>query len=233
MKILVACEESQIVTTELRKLGHEAFSNDIQETSGNNPEWHLQMDVFKAINLDQWELMIAFPPCTHLACAGGVHFEKKRNSGEQKKAIEFVFKLMTSKIEKIAIENPVGILSSDWYIKMHFPDLLIKYPMLNMPRKPDQIIQPYYFGDKKRKYTCLWLKNLQKLTWTRTNNLFEQSTLVTPEEPKYTMIRKGAYRTGTTRKIYWQECLSKKDRGKIKSKTFPGIAKAMATQWPE
>ena len=231
MKILIACEESQMVCKAFRAKGHEAYSNDIIPCSGGHPEWHLQMDAFEAIALGGWDMMIGHPPCTHLANAGGCYFEAKRKDGRQEGAILFFAKLLAVDIKMIALENPVGILSSDWYIYKHFPQILPELSKVNMPRKPDQVIQPFYFGDPFRKYTCLWVKNLPLLTWCKSDNLFESQTYITPKEPENTMIRKGNYRTGTVRKIYWQEVLPKKDRAKIKSVTFPGIAAAMADQW--
>lgn len=156
MKVLIACEESQAVCIEFRKLGIEAHSNDIQECSGGYPEWHLQMDVFEAIELIKPGMMIAFPPCTHLAVSGAKHFEQKRKDGRQKEGIDFFLSLTKTKIDSWCIENPVGIMSSIY-------------------RKPDQIIQPYYFGDKSKKTTCLWLHNLPLLIHTKSDNLFEKS----------------------------------------------------------
>jgi len=231
LKVLVGCEESQRVCIEFRKMGHEAYSCDEQECSGGHPEWHLQMDVFEAAKLKKWDLFIGFPPCTHLANAGGSHFETKRKDGRQKQAIIFFMKLLALPIERIALENPVGILSSDWYIQTHFPELMPELAKVGMPRKPDQVIQPFYFGDNVRKYTCLWTKNLKPLVWVKQDDLFTTANFVEPAEPTHTMIRQGKYRTGTVRKIYWQEMLPKKDRAKIKSKTFPGIARAMAEAW--
>ncbi len=131
MRILVACEESQAVTKELRKLGHEAFSCDLLPCSGGYPEWHLQQDVFEVIDKG-WDMMVAFPPCTDLAVSGARHFERKRADGSQQKSIKFFMDLANAPIEKIALENPIGIMSSEW-------------------RKPDQIIQPWQFGDKAQK----------------------------------------------------------------------------------
>lgn len=143
MKILLACEESQAVTVEMRKLGHEAYSCDILPTSGPNPERHLHQDVTEIITLD-WDLIIAFPPCTHLARSGARWFEQKQKDGRQQQGIDF-FNLFTDlPCAKVAIENPVGIMSTHY-------------------RKPDQIIHPYQFGDPFTKETCLWLKNLPKL----------------------------------------------------------------------
>lgn len=224
MKILIACEESQIVCKAFREKGHEAYSCDIIEGSGEFPQYHIQDDVLNHLD-EGWDMMIAFPPCTHLANAGGSYFPEKRANGKQREAIIFFLKLLNAPIPKIAIENPVGILCSD-YIKIHFPDLVED----NFPRRPNQVIQPFFFGDPVRKYTCLWLKNLSPLFWVHQNTLFE-SKFVQPKEPDKKMIRKGNYRNGSIRKIYWQELLPKKDRAKIKSKTFPGIAQAMADQW--
>jgi len=122
-KILIACEESGVVTLSFRNLGIEAYSCDILPTSGDHPEWHLQMDVFEAIRLEKWDMMITFPPCTHLAVSGARYWEEKRKDGRQKKAIFFFMSLANAMIPKIAIENPIGIMSTLW-------------------RKPDQIIQP-------------------------------------------------------------------------------------------
>lgn len=226
MRVLVACEESQEVCKAFRALGHEAYSNDIQECSGGHPEWHLQMDVFEAIEkCGPWDLMIAFPPCTHLANAGGTWFEQKRKDGRQKAALEFFRDLLNAPIPKIAIENPVGIIGSE-YITNHFPELAP-----DLPRQPNQRIQPFYFGDPTRKYTCLWLKNLRRLTWIRQSDWFAEKTVVEPAGHISEMVRKGPYRTGQIRRLYWYDFVPKKDRAKIKSKTFPGIARAMAEQW--
>lgn len=155
MKILLWCEESQAVCIEFRKLGFEAFSCDIQECSGGHPEWHFQQDIFEVIEKEKWDLMIAFPPCTHLAVSGAAHFEKKRADGRQQEGIDFFLSLANAPIKRIAIENPVGIMSG-------------------LYRKPDQVIQPYFFGDEAQKTTCLWLKNLPKLYHNKAPNLFDQ-----------------------------------------------------------
>lgn len=223
MRILIACEYSGIVRDAFTAKGHDAWSCDLLPTE--SPGNHIQGDVLEILN-DGWDMMIAFPPCTHLANAGGTHFEAKRKNGMQRGGLEFFATLMNSGIEKIALENPIGILGSRYILKW-FPDLV----KMGLPRKPDQVIQPFYFGDHVRKYTCLWLKGLPKLQWSSDDNLFMKKTAVVPQEPTNTMIRAGKYRTGTVRKIYWQDMLPKKDRAKNKSKTFPGIAKAMAEQW--
>lgn len=197
MKVLLACEESQVVTREFRGLGHEAYSCDILPTSGNNREWHIKDDVTKILN-DEWDLIIAFPPCTHLASSGAAWFEAKRKDGRQQEGIDF-FNLFTNlDCPKVAIENPIGIMSTQY-------------------RKPDQIIQPYQFGDEYRKSTCLWLKGLPKLKPTNLVGMGEQVT----------------YKSGTTMPKWYAEAwkLSPLERSKVRSKTFPGIAKAMALQW--
>lgn len=213
-KVLVACEESQAVTIELRKLGIEAYSCDIKEQTGGHPEWHIQGDVFDIIN-EGWDCMIAFPPCTHLAVSGAKHFEQKRKDGRQQEGIDFFMKLYNSNVNHIAIENPIGIMSS-------------------LLRKPDQIVQPYYFGDPFQKTTCLWLKNLPKLQYQLEVDLFNQVA-----DP----INKGEFvyftckKTGKEKKQpkwYFDALKNAKtpeERSTMRSKTFPGIAKAMAVQW--
>ena len=184
MFVLVACEESQAVTIEFRKLGHEAFSCDIMPCSGGHTEWHLQQDVVGLLK-QKWDMMIAFPPCTHIAVSGARWFKEKQQDGRQQDAIDFFMKLINATINKIAVENPIGIMST-------------KY------RKPDQIIQPWKFGHGETKATCLWLKNLPKLKPTNIVSGREQRIWKLPPT---------------------------KDRAKLRSKTFPGIAKAMAEQW--
>lgn len=146
MKILVACEESQAVTIELRRLGHEAYSCDIEPCSGGHPEWHLQVDALELLKM-KWDMILAFPPCTHLAVSGARYFEQKRKDGRQQAAIDFFMQFANADCSKIAIENPVGIMSTYY-------------------RKPDQIIQPWQFGHGETKRTCLWLKGLPPLVPT-------------------------------------------------------------------
>lgn len=208
MRILVGCEESQAVTIELRKLGHEAYSCDIIECSGGHPEWHIKGDVLD--QLDKcYDMGIFFPPCTHLAVSGAAWFEEKIKDGRQQQGINFFMSLVNAPIAKIAIENPVGIMSS-------------KY------RKPDQIIQPYYFGDEFQKTTCLWLKNIPLLYHNSEPNLFDD---------KVTHVNKGEMhvgkrKDGTEYKMAkWYNDARSGDHGHKRSKTFPGIAKAMAEQW--
>ena len=146
MKILVACEESQAVTIEMRRLGHEAYSCDIEPCSGGHPEWHLQVDALELLKM-KWDMILAFPPCTHLAVSGARYFEQKRKDGRQQAAIDFFMQFANADCSKIAIENPVGIMSTYY-------------------RKPDQIIQPWQFGHGETKKTCLWLKGLPPLIST-------------------------------------------------------------------
>ena len=197
MKILVACEESQAVTKEFRRLGHEAYSCDIVPCTGGHPEWHLQQDVVPLLE-KEWDMVIAFPPCTHLAVSGAAHFAKKRADGRQQEGIDFFMLFANAKCERIAIENPVGIMSTKW-------------------RKPDQVIHPFWFGENSTKSTCLWLKGLPKLTATN---------IITPE--------KHTTKIGKVYDKWWFDtCLISdlKERASIRSKTFPGIAMAMAEQW--
>ena len=174
MIILVACEESQEVCKAFRKKGHSAFSCDIIPPSGGHPEWHIQQDVIPLINgccrfktLDgrehelygRWDMIIAFPPCTDLTVTGARVFERKRADGSQARSIEFFARFLEADCDKIAIENPVGIISGD-YIKRWFPDLCEKY---NLPRQYSQIVHPWMFGASYSKRTCLWLKGLPDL----------------------------------------------------------------------
>ena len=211
MKVLIACEESQSVCIEFRKRGHEAYSCDIVECSGQYPQWHIKDDILKYLN-DSWDMLIAFPPCTHLAVSGASWFEKKIKDGRQQQAIDFFMKIINAPIDKIAVENPVGIMSK-------------KY------RKPDQIIQPYYFGDPVRKTTCLWLKNLPLLYHNSIPNLFNDT--ITHTKP--ILIQYASKKSKSGKRNYsgaaakWFK--TKEERSKERSKTFPGIAKAMAEQW--
>jgi len=206
MKILVACEESQAVTKEFRKLGHEAFSCDILESSGGHPEWHLQQDVTELLK-QKWDIVIAFPPCTYLTVTGNRWFNIDRygekaikRHQDRKEAIDFFMLFANADCEKIVIENPVGVMSSHW-------------------RKPNQIINPFQFGDAFEKKTCLWIKGLPNL---------EATNIVEPPP-------RTEFKSGKTMSAWYAEAwkLPNAERAKLRSKTFPGIAKAMAEQWTE
>lgn len=202
MRILIACEESQAVCIEMRRLGHEAYSCDIQECSGGHPEWHLQQDVTSLLQ-EKWDMIIAFPPCTHLAVSGAAHFAKKRADGRQQQGIDFFMQFANADCPRIAIENPIGIMSKKW-------------------RKPDQIIQPWWFGDNVGKSTCLWLKGLPPL---------QQEITERPPVEYHTWTTKDGKQKRQELWFYRTRCLPYRERGKAASKTFPGIARAMAEQW--
>ncbi|MCK5605326.1 DNA cytosine methyltransferase [Candidatus Pacearchaeota archaeon] len=186
LRILVACEESQAVTKEFRKLGHIAYSCDILSCSGNHPEWHIKDDILNQLH-KRWDIMIAFPPCTNLAVSGARWFQQKIVDGRQQKSINFFMALINAPIPRIAVENPIGIMST-------------KY------RKPDQIIQPWQFGHGETKATCLWLKGLPKL---------QPTEIVKGREQKIWKMAPGP------------------ERAKLRSKTYLGIAKAIAKQYSE
>jgi len=209
MKVLIACEESQVVCKAFREIGHEAYSNDLIDCSGGHPEWHLKMDCFKAIELIKPDLIIAHPPCTYFANAG-LHYLKNNPDRRHKltDSFEMVRRIWESSVDRICIENPVGWLNTNW-------------------TKPDQIIQPYYFGDRELKTTCLWLKNLAPLIYNFNDNLFGLKTVVDRPDPKGFIVRKSGSQIGKKYNYYWRQGKS----AKLRSKTFPGIAKAMAEQW--
>jgi hypothetical protein len=209
MKILVACEESQAITKEFRKLGHEAFSCDLLPCSGGHPEWHYQQDVFEVIDKG-WDMMIAHPPCTFLAVSGARWMYNKDGSvnqdrlKNQNEALDFVKKLMDVNINKIVIENPISVISSNI-------------------RKPEQIVQPWMFGDKAQKSTCLWLKNLP---------LLESTNIVDKGEFIEFISKKGVKKKQP--KWYFDALKKSKtpaERRTLRSKTFKGMAEAMANQW--
>ena len=204
MKILVACEESQAVTKELRRLGHEAYSCDLLDQSGGFPEWHIKGDAVAEAYSGKYDMMICFTPCTHLAVSGARHFEQKIKDGRQQQGIDLFMSFINAPIDKIAVENPIGIMST-------------KY------RKPNQIIQPWQFGDKAQKSTCLWLKNLPNLQPTK-------------------IVEKGEFFEFTSKKgvkkkmAMWyykalKDAKTPAERSTLRSKTFQGVAKAMAEQW--
>jgi hypothetical protein len=211
MLIIVGCEESQAVTKELRAKGHEAYSCDIKPCSGGHPEYHLQMDVFEAIKLKKWDAGIFFPDCTYLTCSAEWAYKEppyhqkvkpETLTGQARiiarmNAIDFVKRLWNCGIEKIGIENPVGVLSSRWM-------------------KPTQTVQPYQFGDNASKRTCLWLKGFPKLVGTD----FIQPRIVNGRKLWNNQTDSGQNKLPPT-----------KNRAELRSKTYIGIAKAMAEQW--
>lgn len=221
MNILVACEESQEVCKAFREKGHNAFSCDIIDCSGGHPEWHIKQDVLGLLNgnvsfktqdgyfhfVRKWDMILAFPPCTYLTVTGNRWFDIEKygdkaiqRQKDREDAIEFFMKFVNADCDHIAIENPIGVMSSVY-------------------RKPNQIIHPYMFGDPERKATCLWLKNLPCLTPT---NVVEPNVI--------------HYKNGKGTDSPWHMNtigLPKEERSKARSKTFPGVAKAMANQWNE
>ena len=190
MRVLVACEFSGVVRDAFIERGHDAVSCDLLPTEQPGP--HIQGDVLEILD-EGWDLMIAHPPCTHLAVSGARWFKDKVE--EQKEALDFVRVLLDAPIPMIALENPVSVISTQI-------------------RKPDQIVQPYWFGDEATKTTCLWLKNLP------------------PLEPT-DMVGKGErHITKSGRSLpKWYNLPPSPDRAKIRSATFAGFAKAMAGQW--
>lgn len=229
MKILVACEESQAVTKELRRLGHEAYSCDVQECSGGHPEWHIKGDAMKLINgnvgfltqnrhahycAGKWDMIIAHPPCTYLTNTGNRWFDIEKYGAKAEKryidreqAILFFMAFANANCLRIAIENPVGIMSTRY-------------------RKPDQIIQPWQFAlndeEHIEKTTCLWLKGLTPLKPLRTEK---------PPIAYHEWITPDGRRKRQTMWYYKTRCIPHSERAKAASKTFQGIARAMAEQW--
>lgn len=220
MNVLVACEESQRVCVAFRAKGHNAFSCDIIDCSGGHPEWHIKQDVLPLLNgrcefttcdgklhtiSGKWDLIIAHPPCTFLTVTGNRWFNVERygekaiqRHKDREEAIKFFMAFANADCEKIVIENPIGVMSTVW-------------------RKPEQIIQPYMFGDSAEKKTCLWLKGVEPLK--ATNEV---------EPPKRIKFDSGK----TMPKWYadlWH--LPREERSRLRSQTFPGIAAAMAEQW--
>ena len=208
MRILIACEESQAVCIEFRKKGHDAFSCDILPCSGGHPEWHIQGDVLEQLDKG-WDMMIGFPPCTYLAVCG-LHYLKTKpeRKGQHRKAVDFFLKLWNASIDKICLENPIGWINTNI-------------------QKPDQIIQPYYFGDSELKTTCLWLKNLPLLQYQLKDDLFSKKTASNRPKPYKAVLRKTGKKKGQKYNYYFRQGKTAMER----SKTFPGIAKAMAEQW--
>lgn len=184
MNILVACEESQVVTKEFRLLGHNAFSCDVIKTSGDNPEWHIIGDARESLRY-KWDMILAFLPCTHLAGSGARWWRQKQQDGRQQKAIDFFMAFVNSNCKRVMIENPSGIMSTIY-------------------RKPDQIIQLWMFGHGEMKTTHLWLIGLTHLKSTNVVDGRHQKCWKMPPSA---------------------------DRAKLRSKTYTGIASAMAYQW--
>ena len=225
MNVLVACEESQAVCSAFRARGHRAFSCDIQPCSGGHPEWHIQGDVLPLLNGNctfttsdththtqngRWDLLIAHPPCTYLTVSGNRWFNVERYGEkaikrvrDQAEAIDFFMRFVAAECERIAIENPIGVMSTVF-------------------RKPDCIIQPFQFGSPVRKATCLWLKNLPPLIPTN----YVEPQIINSEN--YSFSGPAYYVRDDNGKILrWNDPLTKK----MRSKTYPGIAEAMADQW--
>lgn len=201
MKVLVACEESQAVTKELRRLGHEAYSCDIIPCSGGHPEWHLQLDAVELLKM-KWDMIIAFPPCTYLTNAGARHLYKGHKLNEERyqkglEAKEFFLKFYNADCPKIAIENPT-------------PSRIYELP------EKTQVIQPYEYGHPFTKRTQLWLKGLPPL---------KPTNIVTPER---SFCPSGSYSKKHNEK---HRGVFTTDRARQRSKTFEGVAKAMAEQW--
>lgn len=229
MNVLVACEESQAVTIEFRKRGHNAFSCDIIDCSGGHPEWHIKHDALQLIdgNCDfvtmdnnmhsifgPWDMIIAHPPCTYLTITGNRWFNVERygekaiqRHRDREDAIRFFMAFANANCDRIAIENPVGVMSTRY-------------------RKPDQIIQPWQFalsGDEHtEKTTCLWLKGLPTLVPVVTEK---------PDFPYFEWTTADGKTKRQTMWYYKTRCLPHAERARAASKTFPGIAKAMAEQW--
>jgi hypothetical protein len=210
MKILIACEESQTITKKYRELGNEAYSCDLLDCSGGKPEWHIKGDAIEEAYSGKYDMMIAHPPCTYLAVSGARWMYNKDGSvnqerlSNQNKALEFVKKLMDAPIDKIAIENPISVISSKI-------------------RKPDQIVHPYWFGDKASKSTCFWLKNLPLLIATN---------MVSKGEFFEFISKKGVKK----RQPQWymdalKNAKTPEQRRTLRSKTFEGMAKAISEQW--
>ena len=202
MNVLVACEYSGIVSQAFRDLGHTAFSCDLLHTDGD-PAFHVCEDVLELLKRRAWyfDLLIAHPPCQYLSYAANRYWNRPGRQAERDRALDFFLELYNADIPRVCIENPVGL-----------PNTVF--------RAPDQLIEPFYFGDRQRKRTCLWLRRLPPLEHRATLELFGDQTHTDPPEPIYTD------RTGKAR--YFTDA---NHGGHARSRTFPGIARAMAEQW--
>jgi len=209
MKILVLCEESQAVTKAFRAKGHEAFSCDLLPCSGGHPEWHIVGDAKEILKIGGWDLVISFQPCTDLAVSGARWFWHKRQTGDQEKSIRFFFEIWKA---SNCSENPVGIMTGGKYIKKWYPELFTEMKAAGFPFKASQVINPFQFGHTEQKKTCLFLKGLPPLI--ETNNVYEE-------------MMKLPYRERA--KVH--SAAPGPERAKLRSKTYPGIAQAMAEQW--
>lgn len=212
MKVLIGCERSQRVTLAFRDAGHEAFSCDLQECNGDRHDLHIQGDVIEAINSGYWDFIGLHPVCTKMTLSGNRTYGKgKEKHQERLDSVEWTIKLWQLACKKskyVYLENPMGAMNTD----------------VRMP-KP-QIIQPYYFGDEFQKTTCLWLHGLPPLVHCKQDNLFENKTHVSKGE----MV---TFSSGCVMPKWYADAwkLPEYERKEIRSKTFPGIAKAMAEQW--
>lgn len=219
MNVLIACEESQRVCTAFREKGHRAFSCDILDCSGGHPEWHIKGDVLPLLNghceftlqngqtdrqTDRWDLIIAHPPCTDLCVSGARWFAEKQKDLRQQKAVAFFMHFVLANCDRICIENPIGIMS-------------------NVYQKPSQIIQPWWFGDNYSKSTCLWLKGLAPL----------KPEII--EQPEIEFVEWTDAKTGKKKRQdkFSADALKlpPEQRARLRSQTFPGIARAMGEQW--
>ncbi len=199
LEVIVGCEESQEICLAFRKHGHHAYSCDLKPCSGGATHWHLEMDVFEAIKMREWDLGIFHPPCTRLTNSVWWYIIKYNLFDEVREAAEFFNTLLNAPIKQVAVENPIQNKEAKKYI-----------------RKQDQIIQPYNFGDDASKATCLWLKNLPLL----------KNTEYYPPR-----IINGKNRWSNQTDGGWNKLPPSVNRAELRSKTFPGIARAMAEQW--
>lgn len=210
MKVLVACEFSGIVRNAFAALGHDAWSCDLMPSE--QPGQHIQADVLTVLN-DGWDLMIAHPPCEYLTYAANHVWNEPGRAQKRRRAAMFFYKLYKAPIPYVCVENPVGWMNTVF-------------------RKPDQIIHPYYFGDRHMNRTCFWLRGLQRLWFWESDDLFGKQTMTDIPEPLYVHERKPSkkYKGGEIKKRYFVDhkgSLNSSDR----AKTFPSVAAAMASQW--